>query len=104
MDALSRLDNRALGEEVLRQLRDVLSSARSDRPTDSWKDPVTAAKSVALARALYESRRISTQDYVFFAVSPVTGVHEGRWMDGDYERELGPISQGLEAIREEHGL
>ena len=104
IDALGRLDDRALGEELLAQLRDVLSSAHSDKATKAWKDPVTAAKSVALARVLYNSRRISTQDYVFFAVSPVEGVHEGRWLDGRYENELGPISRAIEEIQKEHGL
>ena len=57
-----------------------------------------------LAIALYASRRISTQEYVFFAVSPVEGVHEGRWFDGAYDDELGPISEAIENIKKEHGL
>lgn len=104
IDALGRLDDIALGEDLLAQLRDVLSSAHSHKATKSWKDPVTAAKSVALARVLYNSRRISRQEYVFFAVWPVEVVHDERWMGGEYENELGPISRAIEAIQEEHGL
>jgi hypothetical protein len=103
-DALCRLDDRALGEDLIIQLRDVLSSAHSDKATKAWKDPVRAAKLVALARALYNSRRISTQHYVLFAVSPVEGVHEGRWLDGHYEDELGPISRAIDMLQKEHGL
>ena len=102
--ALGRLDNIALGNDLLGQLRDVLSSAHNDKSKKSWKDPVAAAKSVALAKALYDSRRIPTQHYVFFAVLPVEAVHDGRWMDGDYDKELDPISRAIEAIQKEHGL
>ena len=102
--ALGRLDNIALGNNLLGQLRDVVSSAQSDKTTKSWGDLVAAAKEVALAKALYDSRRISTQEYVFFAVSPVASVHDKRWMDGEYQKELGPISRAIDAIQKEHGL
>lgn len=104
LQALERLDSRALAEDLLRQLREVLSLGRDDKTSRLWNDPVAAAKSVALARALYASRRISTQEYVFFAVSPVEDVHDGRVMDGGYDSELGPISRAIEEIRKQHGL
>jgi hypothetical protein len=103
MSALNRLDDRALGEAVLGQLRDVLA-ALTDKRTEFRKDPLRAAKLVKLAKALYASRRVSTQEYVLFAVSPVERVHEERWMRGDYQNELGPISEAMKSIEEEHGL
>ncbi len=104
IDALGRLDNRALGEDVLTQLRDVLSYARSDKAHEFWEDPVAAAKSVALVRALYDCGRITTQEYVLLAVSPVEAVHMGRWTSGKYQTDLRPISQAMEKIERQHGL
>src|SRR3990172_5446776 len=76
--ALERLDGRALGEGLLQQLREVVSSGRDHKRSRTWDDPAEVTKSVALARALYASRRISTQEYVFFAVSPVEGLCDAR--------------------------
>ena len=104
VDALSQLDGRALGEVLLGQLRDVLLIARKDEPTKSWREPARAAQMVALAKALYAARRISRQEYVIFAVSPVEDVHEERWLQGNYESELDHISEAMRAIEEEHGL
>lgn len=104
LEALRRLDDRAIGEEILRQLRDVLSSLRSAARARDWKNPADAAKRVALAKALYASRKISKQQYVFFAASPVEAVHEGRHMDGFYDDELAPIREAIERIEEQHGL
>ena len=104
LEALRRLDHRAISEGDLQQLRDALSSARRDAHTMTWKDPAIAAKRIRLAKALYASRRISMHEYVIFAVSPVENVHDGRFFDGHYEDELGPISQAISKIEEDHGL
>ncbi len=95
--ALDRLDHRAIGEDLVSQLRDVVSEARRDGK-ESWKNPEKAGKQVALARALYTSRRISTQEYVYFAVHPVEAAHEARWFDGHYELDLEPIDRAIKAI------
>lgn len=102
-EALRRLDNRAIGENILGQLRNVLSSVRGNASSRDWKNPVQAKRQVALAKALYASRRISRQQYVFFAVLPVETVHEERIIHGHYE-ELKPINQALVRIEKEHGL
>jgi hypothetical protein len=102
--ALERLDDRALGEDILAQVREVVSKARENRKSGAWKDPRTASGFVALARALYSSRRISTQEYVFFAASPVISVHEGRWLDGQYKEDLERISDAMDEVSEACGL
>lgn len=104
LEALRRLDGRAISENVLQQLRRILSSARSISPSKRWKDPVNAARQVAFAKALYASRRVSLHEYVVFAVFPVEAIHEGRWFDGHYEDELSPISEAIKKVEEDYGL
>jgi hypothetical protein len=104
VEALNRLDDRALGQGVLSELRDILFPSRRTKDDRSCKDPVRVAEAVARAKVLYASRRISTHQYVLFATHPVEGVRDGRWMDGHYDEELAPIAQALSAIEEKHGL
>lgn len=101
--ALERLDERVLGQAVVKQVREVLADSKSDSDSDSpsWKDPAKAMKSAALAKGLYFSRLISTQEYVFFAASPVENVHNSRWEDGAYDAELRLIKQRMKEIEEE---
>lgn len=103
-DALGRLDELALGQALLQQVREVLADKASDTGSTSWKDPVKAMKSVKVAKALYLSRRISTQEYVFFAASPVENVHEGRWFDGAYDSDLKLIKNRMKEIEEEYDI
>jgi len=104
IDALGRLDNRALGETVLAQLRDVLSFSRSDKAQGYWKDPVFARKAVALFTALYVSRRMTKHEYFYWAAYFVEAVLEKRWTDGKYKNEVKPISQAMDDIERQHGL
>ena len=101
-DALGRLDERALGQTLLQQVREVVADIRSDAGSNSWKDPGKAMKSVLLAKALYFSRLVSTQEYIFFAVSPAENVHDGRWFDGVYDTDLKLIKQRMKEIEEEY--
>lgn len=68
--AVRRLDQRALGEITLAQLNRVVYSLR-DRHSGSWEDPARAKELVALAKALYATRRISRQEYVFMRFAPL---------------------------------
>jgi hypothetical protein len=104
LEALQRLDERALGESTLRQLHGVIASLRQTKGAKNWKDTVRAKADVALAKALYASRRINQSQYVFFAVAPVEMVHEARIVDGYYKAELQPIEEAIEKIEREHGL
>jgi hypothetical protein len=65
---------------------------------------VSVAAQLNFVRALYASRRISTQEYVFFAASPLEALHDDRWLKKRYDDELTPIVTSIDAIRETHGL
>ncbi|HEY2615875.1 MAG TPA: hypothetical protein VGI78_00920 [Acetobacteraceae bacterium] len=102
--ALERLDERAIGEHDLPEIVASVSAIRGDRTPVSWKDPEAAMRSVALAKALYAARRISRQEYVFFASQPVEGIREARWLDGVCDADLLGINQAMESIKQNHGL
>jgi hypothetical protein len=104
MEALSRLDERALGNSLVQQLRDTISPPRTGTEKADWKNPERAKKFVALAKALYAARRISTAEYVIYACNPVESIHDDRWFNGSYNAELSPIDKELGRIREEYGL
>lgn len=104
IQALERLDNYALGVELLSQLREVIKTAKQDKRSGRWKDPDYVKKSVALAHALYMARRCSKEEYVFFAAFPVENLFDSRLSDGVFNGELGPINQAIDKIREERGL
>jgi len=53
-----------------------------ERP--DWSDPDQVAQQVWIAKTLFEARRISLSQYVFFASSPVEQLHESRIMDKYY--------------------
>jgi hypothetical protein len=99
VSALRRVDERVLGEELLVLHQDVLGKAPR-----SWQDVAGVKQAVTLALALYSSRRISTQEYVFYATTPVNMFHEHKWTNGEYEPELGPIMRSIDQVRREHGL
>lgn len=101
--AVRRLDQRALGEITLAQLNRVVYSLR-DRHSGSWEDPARAKELVALAKALYATRRISRQEYVFYALCPVEAVHEGRISNGNYKTDLQPIEEAIDKIEREEEL
>lgn len=102
--ALERLDTRAMGEHILSQMAESISAIRNELRSRSWKDPAAVGQFVKLAQALYASRRISNQEYVFFAASPIESIHESRWFDGEYDAELREIAHAMEVIEQNHGL
>jgi len=104
ISAFERIDQLAIGGDLLRQLHEVLNDFHQDKSSKSYGNPDSARKSVALAHALYLSRRISKQEYVFFAVYPVENVFDRRMADGKFENELGPINKAIEKIRKDYGL
>jgi hypothetical protein len=104
MEALKRLDERALGEGAVEQMRHLLESLEFNEEGSSWKDPTRASEFVKMAKALHAARRISRQEYVLYAVGPVEHVHDGRWLDGAYDADLEPISNAIEQIERNHGL
>ncbi len=104
LEALNKLKERAIGEDAVRTILGVLSSDRTDERAGTWRDPTKTAKHVALAMALYESRRISKAEYVFFATFPVEALHDGRCINKHYEDDLGHLRRAITKIEEKHGL
>ncbi len=99
MEALSRFDERVLGDEVIGLLRE-----RGRDYPETWKDPVRVARLTTLVKALYAARKLHHQEYVYFATMPVDSLVNDRVMKGSYERELGPINDQIRSLTEAHGL
>lgn len=103
VEAMRRLDDRAIGQSTVPELREALTARPRERSTD-WKDPARSRALIELTKALYASRRISKQEYVFYALSPAEHVHDGRWMDGQYAQELKAANESIRRFEREHGL
>ncbi len=100
--AVDRLDERALGESAVEDLRTSIGELEKD--AQSWDNPDYASKFLRLTKALYQSRRISRGEYTMYALSCVESVHEERWFKGDYRSELDPIDREIEEIKQKHDL
>src|SRR6185312_3149341 len=94
-EALRRLDERALGESAVMQLRNGAPSLR--KSSEDWTDPAQVRTRIKFAKALYSARRISRHEFVLFAVVPVENIHEKRITKGEYP-ELENISNQILAI------
>ncbi|MBN1364838.1 MAG: hypothetical protein JW976_08540, partial [Syntrophaceae bacterium] len=64
-----------------------------------WRNPEEVKEAVAVAKTLYASRRLSTQEYTFYALLPLEDYH----IELMYH-ELAPINEKLNVIRKQHGL
>ena len=101
LNALQRLDTRALGVDLAKQLRDVVAETKDDKKKPSWKDPDRIRRTLELTRALYASRLFCTQEYLFHVVWPLDLLATDRAQD---DRELEQISHAIGEIRKKHGL
>jgi hypothetical protein len=99
---LERLYDRALGENLLAELREVLQLTRKDRSSLFQANAESTKKSVALVCALYAARRISKQEYVFLAVSPIESLNEANVFNGDLAVEVRPISDAMRELEERY--
>jgi len=97
--ALGTLEERALGEHLLGEVRSYFDSKSKKMSRRSWEDAGEAKKAVDIAKVMYVSRRLSTQEYTFYALLPVEEYH-GKLM----YHELEPINKKLRDIRDQHGL
>ena len=102
--SLSRLAQRAYAGDMLSQLKDVVTSRQEPKQKNRWKNHNFAFDLVQLAKALFLAGRISRAEFVYYSMSAVEGVHEGRWFDGHYKADLDPISDQLDDIERRHGL
>lgn len=99
VEALTRFDERVLGEELLVLVRD--SAAASP---GGWKDPARVADMCTLVTALYAARRLQRQQYVYFAAMPVSSLVDERALTGAYDVDLEPITAQMRLIEEAEGL
>ncbi len=61
-------------------------------------------RQIALAQALYDSRRISLHQYVVMASFPVEDIHSKRWLGREYDDDLAPLVAAIDAIERTGGL
>lgn len=104
VEALERLDDRALGNAVLPMAVKSAKSSRDVKVQGIYKDPVYVQRQVLLSKALYRSRRISRSQYVFFASMPVETLNEERLLVGTLKNDLHEIQQRIEVLDKESGL
>jgi hypothetical protein len=104
VSALERFDEQALGEL---HLPDVVNLARDPaklKSEGSWKDPIVVRRLIDLMKALRLARRISRQEYFFYALVLVEGIHEARTAAGAYERDLATTNAAMAEVERKHGL
>ncbi|MEX0693968.1 MAG: hypothetical protein WD075_05965 [Rhodospirillales bacterium] len=104
MQALERLDERAIGAQLVCETRTALFPKGPKSGIGNWSDPEHVIKMISLAKALYIARRIPTDLYLMFVVDPVQKFHEQRWTNGVYDRELAPIEKAMRKVEQDHGL
>ncbi len=99
--AFSELEQRALANSLLPEIAIALKKDRSEK--DTWRNPDSAKLRIQLAAALYLSRLISFQEYIFFVAHAAESVHEGRILDGVYP-ELVDLFSSMRDIELSRGL
>ena len=101
--ALDMLDQRAIAGAYLPEIAKIQKERRQHQSPGSYKDPVSAQITVALATALSMARRISAQEYTFMVASAAEGVNDGRIADDGYP-EIVELFTKIRAIEIAHGL
>lgn len=99
VDALTRFDERVIGEDQLACLREELAAS-----SGTWRDPTHVTRVTTLVKALYAARKIHRQQYVYLAARPIDSLVHARVMDGSYNHELDPINAHIRSLQIEHGL
>lgn len=102
--ALAQIDDRAIGEFLVTELRDAIDAGRSPQDRPKWDDPQWIRHRAGFAQALYRSRRISLQEYVFYAAQHVEAINDKEISVGATRAELAPIEQAMNTLRIQHGL
>lgn len=100
-NSFEKLEERAYGVHLVSELIPYIKSSKNKK---SWEDPEEARKYVALAKAMYMSRKISTQEYVFYAVYYPENINESRMINGTYDNELGDISSKMQETEDQYLL
>lgn len=95
-EALNTLDELVVGEVRLEKLVSELRENGKEGERTDFRDPVRARKFVELSRALFNSRRITFEEYVFYSLVPLESVHKSRLSKGVYDPDLKPLSDAIE--------
>lgn len=104
VSALERFDQQALGELHLPDVVKLIRDPAKLKNDGSWKDPIIVRRLIELVKALCLARRISRQEYFFYALILVEGIHDARIADGAYERDLAATSTAIAGFETKHGL
>jgi hypothetical protein len=108
---LKHLSDEAVAQMVTHLRRRALASIEAAELAEKLKrrqepehrTPEGIHEQIALAKALYESGRITQAECLFFCVIHVEDIHQTRWFDGQYN-EIETISNQMDAIKKEYGL
>lgn len=92
-----------MGIDLLNQLREYIEGLGQDT-THLWESPESVHSSVVIATALYRSRRITKQEYVFYCTSPIERIFEHRISIGEYSTEFDSINDAMAELRKDYGL
>lgn len=102
-DAIAELEVRALALSLLPSIAERQRKARNKREENNREDPASTIAMMEFSKTLYLARKISLQQYVFYAALTIEGVHDGRVEDGLYP-DLEKISNKMREIEIKHGL
>jgi hypothetical protein len=102
--ALERLEGRAENTHELSELIERLSGQQARGDTPQWQDPDAVRDSVAFAKLLYASRKISRQEFVLFGIFPVESIHDHRWTQGLYDHDLREVREAMEAVERSYDI
>ena len=103
--ALEHLDRRAAGSVVLQEAVEELRRLPKLDCGNKNNRETRARVQVSLAHAMYAAGRVTKAEYFYFLTMPLISlVHESRWTDGEYDKDLMPISDRMKQIESAHGL
>ncbi|QQR74269.1 MAG: hypothetical protein IPJ17_01345 [Holophagales bacterium] len=106
IEAVRHLESRSAAFDLARQLlREIEAEPRSFSEAPREEREQRATLNIWIARALRDANVLSQAEYVHKASFwALTVIHHNRFMAGDYDATLEPISQEIAEFEAEHGL
>jgi len=98
--SLHALDKRAAGDVRLNQLRRTISETNNEAASDN----TDIHYNLNLSKILYDSRKISFDEFVFFVSSPIEELVSDRYHEGYYKRTFAQCEEAIAALGEKYGL
>ena len=103
--AIDHLDQRAIGNIILQAEIERLRNLPKLNTRDPKNREKHAQVQVSVAHAMYMAGRITQSEFLYNVAMPLMNfVHDYRFLDGDYDDALKPISEQMEKIEQAHGL